>query len=632
MNASPVIGLVFSSQRNVDNVRKVLEGKPCRLVEAVFDLEDAVEPVRQIIEDQGVEVILSRRGTAYILRQQFSLPVVALPDTTANQLRALKKATGIGQRIGITQIRTGECNLALCEEMLGFQPEIILYNDKRSLEEGVLQARQRGLEVVVGGDITRRAAQKYGLPYVDLHEHPEIPASFFDSIINVVQTRRKTLKEKERYRSILDGISEGILSVDEHGAIEEVNLQACSMLQVNPRNVIGLPVSSIFAAMPLASAHERHDPLSNITVTSKQREQLIVNTIPIRVGKKAAGAVFSMQPASRILQAEERVRQAYNRGFKARYTLEDFLYKSDSIAALMEQARLYAASEAGVCITGESGTGKEILAQGIHNASPRRHGPFVSLNCAAMPESLLESELFGYAEGTFTGGRRGGKIGIFELAQGGTLFLDEVCTISPSFQTSLLRVLQEKEIMRLGSNVVVPADVRIIAAGNSDLWQDVAEGRLREDLYYRLHVLPLHIPPLRQRKEDIPLLAEAFLQEFYAQYAGQRPRLQLPETFIQALQTMPWPGNVRQLRTVAERLTVVCPHGFNDAVGESLLAELRYPGLAQLPKAAPARQHKALSPESVREALQACDNSRVRAAAMLGVSRSTLWRLCKDLD
>ena len=630
MNASPVIGLVFSSQRNVDNVRKVLEDKPCRLVEAVFDLEDAVEPVRQIIEAQGVEVILSRRGTAYILRQ-LSVPVVALPDTTANQLRALKKASTMGQRIGITQIRTGECNLALCEELLGFQPEIILYSDKRSLEEGVLHAQQQGLEIVVGGDITRRAAQKCGLPFVDLHDQPEIPASFFDSIVNVVQTRRKTLKEKERYRSILDGISEGILAVDERGAIEEINPQACSMLQVNALNVIGTPVSSVFPALPLASAHERHEPLHNVTAAGKQREQLIVNTIPIRVGKKPAGAVFSMQPASRILQAEERVRQAYNRGFKARYTLENFLHTSSCVESLLEQARLNAASEAGVCITGESGTGKEILAQGIHNASPRRVGPFVSLNCAAMPESLLESELFGYAEGTFTGGRRGGKIGIFELAQGGTLFLDEVGTISPSFQTRLLRVLQEKEIMRLGSNVVVPADVRIIAAANSDLWQDVAEGRLREDLYYRLHVLPLHIPPLRERKEDIPLLVEAFLQEFHAQYAAeQRPRLQLPETFVQALQALPWPGNVRQLRTVAERLTVVSPHGYDTSAGERLLEELRHPGLPQTAKTV--MERKILTPESVREALHSCGNSKVRAAALLGISRSTLWRLCKGLN
>ena len=630
MNASPVIGLVFSSQRNVDTVRNVLEGKPCRLVEAVFDLEDAVEPVRQIIEEQGVEVILSRRGTAYILRQ-LSVPVVALPDTTANQLRALKKASTMGQRIGITQIRTGECNLALCEELLGFQPEIILYSDKRSLEEGVLRAQRRGLEIVVGGDITRRAAQKCGLPFVDLHEQPEIPASFFDSIVSVVQTRRKTLKEKERYRSILDGISEGILAVDERGAIEEINPQACSMLQVNALNVIGTPVSSVFPALPLASAHERHEPLHNVTAASKQREQLIVNTIPIRVGKKPAGVVFSMQPASRILQAEERVRQAYNRGFRARYTLENFLHTSSIVESLMEQARLYAASEAGVCITGESGTGKEILAQGIHNASPRRLGPFVSLNCAAMPESLLESELFGYAEGAFTGGRRGGKIGIFELAQGGTLFLDEVGTISPSFQTRLLRVLQEKEIMRLGSNVVVPADVRIIAAANSDLWQDVAEGRLREDLYYRLHVLPLHIPPLRERKEDIPLLAAAFLQEFHAQYeAEQRPPLQLPKTFVQALQSLPWPGNVRQLRTVAERLTVVSPHGYDAAVGERLLEELRHPGLTQTAKTV--MERKILTPESVREALHSCGNSKVRAAALLGISRSTLWRLCKDMN
>ena len=339
-----------------------------------------------------------------------------------------------------------------------------------------------------------------------------------------------------------------------------------------------------------------------------------------------------MQPASRILQAEERVRQAYNRGFRARYTFENFLHSSSIVESLLEQARLYAVSEAGVCITGESGTGKEILAQGIHNASPRRLGPFVSLNCAAMPESLLESELFGYAEGTFTGGRRGGKIGIFELAQGGTLFLDEVGTISLSFQTRLLRVLQEKEIMRLGSNVVVPADVRIIAAANSDLWLDVAEGRLREDLYYRLHVLPLHIPPLRERKEDIPLLAEAFLQEFCTQYeAEQRPRLQLPEAFVRALQALPWPGNVRQLRTVAERLTVVSPHGYDAAVGERLLEELRHPGFPHTSKAV-AMQRKSLTPERVREALHKCGNSKVRAAAHLGISRSTLWRLCKDMD
>lgn len=239
------------------------------------------------------------------------------------------------------------------------------------------------------------------------------------------------------------------------------------------------------------------------------------------------------------------MKQLQNMGHTARYTFDDIISISPIMERTKKLAEKMAATRSSVLITGESGTGKELIAQAIHNASERKNEPFIALNCAALPENLLESELFGYEDGAFTGARKGGKPGLFESADKGTLFLDEVEEMSTILQAKLLRVIQEQEVMRVGASQLISIDVRILAATNRDLEELVKEGRFREDLYYRLNTLPVRIPPLRERKEDILPLMYHFMKENHASY-------QLSEQVCQVLKDHPFRGNIRELRNYAE--------------------------------------------------------------------------------
>jgi propionate catabolism operon transcriptional regulator len=220
------------------------------------------------------------------------------------------------------------------------------------------------------------------------------------------------------------------------------------------------------------------------------------------------------------------------------------------VISLAEQ---YAKTDSTVLITGESGTGKELLAQGIHNASRRRGAPFVAINCAAFPETLLESELFGYEEGAFTGSRKGGKPGLLESAHTGTVFFDEIGDMSLPLQTRLLRVLQEREVLHLGSIEPTPIDVRVIAATHRDLRKNIAEGRFREDLFYRLNILRLHLPPLRERKADIPAITRWIIRGLGKRPEALSPADRLLQGLLPYLESYPWPGNIRELENITER-------------------------------------------------------------------------------
>ncbi|NKF22779.1 propionate catabolism operon regulatory protein PrpR [Solimonas marina] len=316
----------------------------------------------------------------------------------------------------------------------------------------------------------------------------------------------------------------------------------------------------------------------------------------------------------------------------ARYSLRRLLGNSDATVALRDQVRVYGSSDRTVLITGETGTGKELVAQALHGASPRRSGPFVAVNCGAIAESLLESELFGYTEGAFTGSRRGGRMGLIEAASGGTLFLDEIGEMPLALQTRLLRVLEEREVLRVGSVRPVPVDVRVIAATHNPLDALTADGRFRRDLFYRLNVLRIALPPLRERADDIPLLLMHFLRA-----AGAGPMV-IDAPAQATLRAHDWPGNVRELRNLAERIAVM-------AHAESPLSALTRPLLLRCApeiasqSAAPPspppdgnsgqRARGTLDPATIAEALRLHGGDRQRAAAALGVSRTTLWRHLK---
>ena len=303
----------------------------------------------------------------------------------------------------------------------------------------------------------------------------------------------------------------------------------------------------------------------------------------------------------------------------AKYHFSDILGHSPAVQKAIRLAQYYSGTDETILIFGESGTGKELFAQSIHNASPRRNYPFIAINCSAIPENLLESELFGYAPGAFTGAHRDGKAGLFELAHKGTLFLDEIGEISLTLQAKLLRVLQEREIMRVGGDSVIPVDIRILAATNQNLEQLAAERQFREDLLYRLDVLRINIPSLNQRREDISLLADSYMRRAF-------PDIRITDEAKAYLEQMDWPGNVRQLFNFCERLAVLC-NGF--AVDADLVAAVSLQG------GIPLGTGSVLSGEEdeqriISKTLASCHYHKGNTAKALGISRSTLWRKLRE--
>lgn len=311
--------------------------------------------------------------------------------------------------------------------------------------------------------------------------------------------------------------------------------------------------------------------------------------------------------------------------FSSRYTFDDIIGESNSIKEVIKLAQIYAKSEAPCLITGETGTGKELFAHSIHNASFRAGGPFVPVNCTALPESLLESELFGYEEGAFTGARKGGKSGLLELAQGGTLFLDEIGELPLAFQAKLLRVLQEKEIVRLGGTKFIPINFRLIAATNKDLEKSVLQGKFREDLYYRLAVLQLRLPPLKERGEDCWLLFKNFLLEKCPLVAGLLTKVRFE--VMQILKTNQWRGNVREISNVAERVAAFVNVTAENLTTETLVCFIRNALSSNDSLRDKNEVKKSINLEVIKQAIAEANGCKSKAAKKLGISRTTLWRI-----
>lgn len=345
---------------------------------------------------------------------------------------------------------------------------------------------------------------------------------------------------------------------------------------------------------------------------------VVVSRSPLYESGQHAGSVFTLLESTTIQQSERKLRSHRSSPqYRARQTFAAIGSHAPALKETIHLGMQYAGTDATVLLTGESGTGKEWFAQAIHNHSMRRGGPFIPINCAALPESLLESELFGYEEGAFTGARRGGKSGLIELAHTGTLFLDEIGDMPVALQTRLLRVLQEREVHRLGASQPTRIDIRIVAATLQPLEELLRSGRFRQDLYYRINVLRIDIPPLRVRSKDIPALARHFLSRVSERYGSQVKQSELIENLLPYLRSYHWPGNVRELENIIERFAV-CAH----TQKAELILDKQW-----IHKIAPEFERGNTDTDSTNYAAEVEKYGSVAAAAkMLGISRTTLWR------
>lgn len=355
----------------------------------------------------------------------------------------------------------------------------------------------------------------------------------------------RSVRLESRFEILTELFDEGIIGVNEDGRVFACNSKAIEITGSNRSLVLDTVAADVFPDIPFAACRKSGERIDSCLIKLQGRD-VRVTVVPVLRDSAYAGAIAMLQRFDEQESKQQRLRiQLLDKGHNARYSFENIIGDSSQIHKAVAVARRMAHSDSSILITGESGTGKELFAHAIHQVSPRAQQPFIAVNCGAIPDTLLESELFGYEEGAFTGAKKGGKQGLFEFAHLGTLFLDEIDGMSPALQVRLLRVLQEKEVMRVGGRQLLRVNVRIIAASNKELESLVESGTFRRDLYFRLNTLPVHLPPLRERRQDIMILIEQFQNEMGASFSLN------PET-KQALLNHDWPGNIRELRNYVE--------------------------------------------------------------------------------
>jgi propionate catabolism operon transcriptional regulator len=591
--------------------------------------EDALAAARQLIETGAeVDVFLSAGSNGAYLRERAGVPVVLITPTGFDMLKALSKARRMSDRVAIVTFGAVTAELEQFKDLYGLEIEQRAYTARLDAEACVRELAEKGIEVVVGPGMVTDLAEQAGLKGVFLYSQNSVREAL-GRAIEIARIARSEEAKRERINTILRTLGEGVVAVDMNERIQSINPAMAKLLGVSGENALGVRLSGIAPGLTLSQVLESGtEELEKIQRSGGRT--LVVNRIPMREQGVQTGAVLTCQDATAIERVDRTLRSLHRpRHFVARYQLGDLVGESPSLRRIKVLAERYARTEATVLITGPSGTGKELLAQGIHNAGSRRQHAFVAINCAAFPETLLESELFGYDEGAFTGSRRGGKPGLFEAAHTGTLFLDELGDVPLALQTRLLRVLQEREVLRLGSNDPTPIDVRVIAATNRDLKESIAEGTFRDDLYYRLNILHLHVPPLEARREDIPAIAAHLLRGALHRHGAPGRHAQILRSLLPLLERYPWPGNVREMENVLERVAVlfadVATADPMDARQLKLVAPELFQGKAAR-KGSLKAERQGVEEAQILRVLRDCGGNQTEAARRLGIGRTTLWR------
>ena len=574
------------------------------------------------------DAIIARGATAAAFQEAHPhIPVINLPVTSYDVLAAVHECRerlraehiaimgadallyGVQRVAGILGVRL-ECHKVTCEE------------DAAACVE---QAKKNGVCAVISGAMTVDIARRNGMNAVLIESGKEAILQAAQEAVRTARVAKQNQAITERMKAIMNYAYEGIVAVDEKGLITVFNQTAAELSGMNAQAAVGRPVREVLPQTGLLRVLSTGQPelgeLQNLNGVMVAK-----NRIPVKVKEKVVGAVATFQNVVQLQELEGRIRKKIHpKGLKAKYCFADMIGESDVLAEVIDRTRKFSAVDSNVLITGETGTGKELLAQSCHNSSKRRFEAFVAVNCAALPENLLESELFGYVEGAFTGAAKAGKAGLFELAHQGTIFLDEVSEIPVRLQGRLLRVLQEREIMRLGDDRVLPVDVRVIAATNRDLKKLADQNVFRRDLLYRLDVLHIQIPPLRRRTADIVALLRHYFA-VYNQKFGKTLQHISPDA-EKLLLSYEWPGNVRELRNICEQLAVLIDGDTvrSQDVCKVLAMDEKHPMEANAPVSG-IESVQNLDGETIERMLIHTAGNKTKAAELLGISRTTLWR------
>nr|WP_304340785.1 sigma 54-interacting transcriptional regulator [Clostridioides mangenotii] len=449
----------------------------------------------------------------------------------------------------------------MLKELLYIDIEEEFFDLESEVENSLLKYLDRKNEVVIVGESkVCDLAKKYGIDNTTIEVGEKSIREFINYSKNMLKAADCEVNNKV-LTGIFEKIDAGIIFVDSKGKVLMCNGYARKILNVNEKGILNKFILNVCPQMNWIVERSTQDECDKLVVRKINDVSVCTKTDLIKVGRDTVGILGVILDMTKLQRVEGKIALDQGKeGLNSRYTFQDFKYKDRVTKEFIEEAKIVGQTDYTLLLYGESGSGKEIIAHSIHNISKRGLNNFVPINCSAISESLLESELFGYEEGAFTGAKKGGKRGIFELANKGTLFLDEINTLPLSIQTKLLRVIEERQIMRIGSDHLIPLDIRIIAATNEPLIDKIEQGLFRADLFYRLSSLELNIPPLRERKKDILLLFRNFVYETRLENGmdklGEVNGINLSDNEIKILNDYKWPGNVRELKNVARKYVI----------------------------------------------------------------------------
>lgn len=630
------IAVISPSSILTKKMKEEIERRNLNIIVKQAFTDDAINEAEEMIL-QGIKVLVSRGHTASVLRENVDIPVVDVRHTFFDCYIAYSKARKISEKIAfLASSKEFESILYRSREFLrGIEIiPIDLKDEEEIIDRKLEDLAHRGIEVAIGGLTLESKVRDLGIEYVMSEADEEAVNQALEEALHLSrieferEERRIELENRyEMINAILNCVSDGVISYDRHGMISNANHNAKKILG---KELIDRDVREFIPSNLCERTIENGKKINN-EIIDINRLSLVLNLEPIKVDSRVIGAVATFQRSKHIQEVEQKIRHSMlKKGHIAHVSFEDILGESREIEQAKNMAKRYAEVDSTVLIFGETGTGKELFAQSIHNHSDRRDKPFVAINCGAFPPSLLESELFGYVKGAFTGALSEGKTGIFELAHGGTIFLDEISETPLEVQVKLLRVIQERKIVRIGDDKVIPIDVRIVAASNRDLGEQVNIGRFREDLYYRICVLELKIPRLEERRKDIPCLINHFMEK------SKIPINMITNKAVNMLKEARWPGNVRQLSNIMERLIIMNRDGIIDSeMVKDVLDHCSTMETHNMPTYSSGNREnreKLTEEELIKKALIEAKGNRKKTADILGISTTTLWRRIGEYD
>lgn len=589
------------------------------------------------VNQNRIEALVARGFTAVALKKESGVPVITVDTSSFDIVDALNRAKSMNKNITLIDYEQlpKRIEYKRIAEVCGIDFRVFFYlSDIQLLNIVNKMFRENDVVMGISVNVVKKALD-WGFESLMVHSSRECIYDAIKKAGDISRVRRRDVRVCRSFQTIINYTYDGIFAAEQEVTLFNPVVEKITGMKAE--DVMGRPIEDVCRENPICRALYGNGRATSGELLNLGDLTIVLNRNLVPLAQNNIAVITTFQAADKIRHIEAKIRrELHSRGLSAKFRFCDIVGSSAMITGTVREARKYARSEASVLITGESGTGKELFAQSIHNESNRHEEPFVAVNCAALPENLLESELFGYEEGAFTGARRGGKQGLFSLAHGGTIFLDEAGELSPNLQARLLRVLQEKEVMPVGGQKVIPVNVRVISATNQNLSAAVKEGRFRKDLYFRLDVLNLQIPPLRARLEDVPELFIYFLKKLAG--PGSVESFNINDNLTEALKKHMWPGNVRELEALVERYVALGEENtVTHTVFHNLLDKLNT-GDFSLKKKSGMNQMTIeldnmieMEKQILVQASKLIRGNKGDVAKILGISRSTLWKKLKEL-